>query len=234
VPLPPVPVAAPALSTGTPVLSTRVVLAALDRGASQLEQAMELIRAAGGIADPGTLTLGELDRALLAEHRAVLGSGLEMVATCAACGVPSCFPIDEATLPEPAPRSAWQAPGTGLREPRIADLLGLPADPETAAQVLAARCAAGPEPGPRDPDLLEQVDTALHGTVTGGCVDCGHPVSAVLDVASSVLRAFAAWCSSYEAEVDLLAARYGWSLEAIDALPDPRRRRLAEYAGSRS
>lgn len=214
--------------------AVRDVVAALDGGGSELEQALRLVRAAGRVEEPGRLTLGELDAELLAEHDATFGPGLEAVAVCAGCGTRNAFPLDAETLHPPFPRSGWQAPGAGLSEPLAEDLLGLPGDPGHAAAELAARCAVGPDPGGRDPDLLGEVDTGLHGGVTGACVECGLPVRAPLDVAASVLAHFAALSAAYDAEVHQLAARYGWTLEAIEALPDARRRRLAEYAGARA
>jgi hypothetical protein len=208
------------------------VLAALDRGASELEQAIALVGASTNDARTEQLSIGELDRALLALHRRLLSRDVEVTVACGRCASQNTFVLNGSTVPPLAPLSAWLGPGEGLREPRCVDLLGLPDDPHEAARELAARCEIGPQPGPRDPDRLELVDTSLTGRIHGACVDCGGPVSADIDSAHRVVVALTALRAAYDAEVHVIASRYGWSLDVIDALPDARRRRFASLAGA--
>ena len=214
---------------GPPV---RNVLAALDAGVSELEQAIALVRASSGAEGTEQLSIGELDRALLAVHRRLLGQDLEVTVACRQCESKNTFVLNKYTVPPLTPSSAWLGPGAGLRELRCDDLLGLPDDPDEAARELAVRCAIGPHPGLRDPDRLELVDNSLTGRMHGSCVECGGPVSAEIDIAHRVVVALAALRAAYDAEVHVIASRYGWSLDVIDALPDARRRRFASLAGA--
>jgi hypothetical protein len=207
------------------------VFDALDAGHSEFEQTLEVLRALDPAGVPEELTLGQADRALLAAHDRLLGGGIEVTADCSHCGEPNTFMLTAASVPPDTPRSAWLAPGRGLRQPCCGDLLGLPANPDAAAAELAAVCSIGPAPGSRPADALERIDTSLAGQVQGPCVGCGQTASADVDVAHRVLLALAARRARYDAEVDLLAARYGWPLDVIDALPDARRHRLAAFAG---
>jgi hypothetical protein len=208
------------------------VLAALDSGASELEQAIALVRASTDGESTERLSIGELDRALLGLYRRLLGRDVEVTVACGQCASQNTFVLNRFTVPPLVLSSAWLGPGEGLREPRGEDLLGLPDDPDEAARELAARCAIGPHPGPRDPDQLERVDSSLTGRMHGACVECAGPVSAEIDIAHQVVVALAALRAGYDAEVHVIAARYGWSLDIIDALPDARRHRFASLAGA--
>jgi hypothetical protein len=210
---------------------TVAVFDALDSGRSEFEQTLEVLRALDPAVVPEELTLGQADRGLLAAHDRLIGGGIEVTAECGHCGEPNTFLLAAATVPPDTAMSAWIGPGSGLRQPRCRDLLDLPADPDSAAAALAARCAIGPVARPRPADALERIDTSLAGQVNGPCVGCGTTASAEVDVAHRVLLALAARRARYDAEVDLLAARYGWTLDVIDALPDARRQRLAAFAG---
>jgi hypothetical protein len=210
---------------------TVAVFDALDAGHSEFEQTLEVLRALDPGAVPEELTLGQADRALLAAHDRLIGGGIEVTAECGHCGEPNTFVLTAASVPPDIAMSAWLGAGRGLRQPRCRDLLGLPADPDAAAAELAAACAIGPAAGPRPADALDRIDTSLAGNVQGPCVGCGETTTAEVDVAHRVLLALAARRARYDAEVDLLAARYGWPLDVIDALPDARRHRLAAFAG---
>jgi hypothetical protein len=82
------------------------VLAGLDRGASELEQAVSLVRAS--IDDGGSeqLSIGEPDRALLALHRRLLGRDVEVTVACGGCGSQNTFVLNGSTVPPLALRTA--------------------------------------------------------------------------------------------------------------------------------
>jgi hypothetical protein len=90
------------------------------------------------------------------------------------------------------------------------------------------RCVVGaPSRPPREEDL-EGIEDSLAGPVALACVECGAGLEVAADVQRLVLEALQRHAAAVEREVHLLARAYGWSLAAIEALPDERRRRFAE------
>jgi hypothetical protein len=211
--------------------SRLAVLCAIDQATTEFGEALALL-AECGLGDCAGLPVGLIDRLLLRAHHAVLGSDLEVVVGCSVCGVLNALPLGPDDVPEYAPRSAWSAPGAGTREPTGGDLVGLPEDAEAAAEELERRCRIGPSAAPRDAEALDRVDQSLSGTVHAACTECGADVTMDLDVQHLVTAAVAEAVAGVDVEVHLIAARYGWSLASIEALPDPRRMRLAALAGS--
>jgi hypothetical protein len=207
-------------------LSAAAAVAALGSADDELGQVLALHRAAG-VQEPERLTLAIGDRRLLALHRSLTGRDVEVGATCAECEAVSVAVLSAQAVPPHAARTAWLGPGGGLREPTYGDLLGLPADPRAAEAALLRRCtvgASGIAPGPPD---LERIDDSLAGPIAFGCAACGAAVEVAVDVEQLVLEALQRHAGEIEVEIHLLAGAYGWSLPAIEALPDERRRRLA-------
>ena len=206
---------------------TRVsMLRQLDRAGSEIEQAM-LLLAESGVPDVAALPVGVIDRLLLHLHRRMLGEDLGCVVACPSCGVLNALPLGPDDVPAYAPRSAWCARGSGVREPTGGDLLGLPEEVSLAGEVLLGRCAIGPADGPRELAALDRAEQSLSGTVRASCTECAASIESPVDVQALVVAAVAAVAAEVDVEVHLLASRYGWDLDTIEALPDSRRSRLA-------
>jgi hypothetical protein len=71
------------------------------------------------------------------------------------------------------------------------------------------------------------------GGVGGACPACGAAVEALFDVAGFVVAELRFHSAGVYADVDVLAAAYGWDEAAILALPGARRRRYAELVRER-
>jgi hypothetical protein len=207
-------------------LSAAAAVAALGSADDELGQVLALHRATG-VQEPERLTLSVGDRQLLALHRALTGRDVEVAATCAGCDAVSVAVLSPQTVPPHATRTAWLAPGGGLREPTYGDLLELPADPQVAEAELVRRCIVGAPARAPDPQELERIDGSLAGPIALACAACGAAVEVAADVERLVLEGLQRHAEEIEVEVHLLAGAYGWSLPAIEALPDERRRRLA-------
>jgi len=214
-----------------PAPSRLAVLRAFETADSEFGQVIALLRACG-IADCMPYPVGVIDRLLLRAHHAVLHRDLEVAVACPACRVLNALPLGIDDVPEYSPRSAWCGPGIGVREPTGADLADLPDNAEEAALELESRCRIGPADGPVAADALDCVDQSLCGTVRVTCIECGAPVSEFIDVQHLVTAAIADAVADVDVEIHLIASRYGWELATIESLPDARRVRLAELAGS--
>jgi hypothetical protein len=206
--------------------SRAAVTGALESASDELGQALALLRAAG-VEEPERLPVADGDRRLLELHRALTGRDLEVAVACRECETVSAAVLSAETVPREAPRMAWLGPGAGLRAPVYEDLLGLPAEPAEAEAALLRRCVVGEPPRAPEAEELERVDDSLTGPVVLACVECGATLEAAVDVEQLVLEGLQRLAADVELEIHLLAGAYGWSLSAIEALPDERRRRLA-------
>ena len=207
-------------------LSGTAAIAALGSAGDELGQVLALHRAAG-VHEPERLAVSVGDRRLLALHRLLTGRDVEVAATCTACDAVSVAVLSPHTVAPPAARTAWLGPGGGLREPTYGDLLELPADPRAAEAELLRRCTVGTPARAPGADELERVDDSLAGPIRLACAACGAAVEVAVDVERLVLEGLQRHAAEIELEVHLLAGAYGWSLPAIEALPDERRRRFA-------
>jgi hypothetical protein len=201
------------------------LLDVFEQAEGELEQVLVVLRACG-VERPEALPLGEGDRELLAAHRELTGSDVELTVTCGACEEVSSVWLAPERLPAPGASMARLGSGGGLREATYADLLGLPAN--DAENELLRRCTVGAPSRAPTPDDTELVDGSLSGPLVIECVGCGVRVEAPLDVERLVLDLLGRHLADVDVEVHLLASRYGWTLSAIESLPDARRRRLAE------
>lgn len=208
-----------------PTLNGNAAVAALGSSATELGQVLALHRAAG-VQEPERLTISVGDRWLLATYRELTARDVELAATCAGCEAMSVAVLSPTTVPPEAPRTAWLS-GGGLREPTYGDLLELPADPEAAEIELLRRCTVGTPARAPSPEDLERVDDSLAGPIRFACVECGAALEVGADVERLVLEGIQWQAVEIEFEIHLLARAYGWSLPAIEALPDGRRRRFA-------
>ena len=80
---------------------------------------------------------------------------------------------------------------------------------------------------------LDRVDDSLAGPILLACVECGELLEVAADVELLALAGLQRHALEVEHEIHLLAGAYGWSLDAIEALPDERRRRLAQLVADR-
>jgi hypothetical protein len=207
------------------------LLAALDSAADELGQAMAVLAATG--LDPAATTVGAGDRALLALVVALTGSALEVTVPCPRCGTVNSIMLTESAVSAYEPRTRWFAPGSGVREPTYADLGGLPADERDAAAALGYRCTVGQVELADAIAALADVDGSLAGPIECTCVGCATPMFVEADVEQLALDRLRAAADDVDREIDLLASRYRWELATIEALPDRRRRRLAQLAVTR-
>jgi hypothetical protein len=203
-------------------------IAALGSSENELGQVLALLRAAG-VAEPERLSVAAGDRRLLELHRRLTGRDVEVAVTCTACGTVNSAVVSHETVPEEAPRSVPLGTGGGVRSPTYADLLDLPSDPTDAVRELLRRCTLGAPSRPALPAELEQVDDSLTGPLLLECVECGGLLEAAVDIELLALAGLQGYALAVEHDIHLLARAYGWSLAAIEALPDERRRRLARF-----
>jgi hypothetical protein len=206
-------------------LSAAGAIAALGTADDELGQVIALHRAAG-VREPERLALSVGDRRLLALHRSLTGRDVEVAATCAECETVSVAVLSAQTVAPHAERTGWLCPGSGLREPTYGDLLDLPADAQVAEAELVRRCIVGAMPPAPDPEALERIDGSLAGPIALACA-CGAVMEVAADVERLVLEGLQRHAGEIEVEIHLIADAYGWSLPAIEDLPDERRRRFA-------
>jgi hypothetical protein len=207
--------------------------AVLDDAQSAIAQAVEVLRftvpptelARYGVDDAAMLPVGIADRSLLEAHETLLGRPLERTVGCEACGAWTTLPLGRGDVAEHWPVSAWLGPGSGAREPTYADLLATAGAPD----VLLARCAIGEGATLTD---LARVEGSLSGPLRSQCVECGAPLVEEVDVLALAVGALGELRAQIDREVHLLATAYGWDPSTIDALPDRRRRRLAELVSA--
>ena len=212
--------------------SGAAAIAALGSSGDELGQVLALLRASG-VEEPERLSVAAGDRRLLELHRALTGRDVEVAVACQACDTVNAAVLSPASVPPPAPRNAWLGRGGGLREPTYGDLLALPADPDAAERELLRRCTVGSPARPADPGELDRVDDSLAGPILLVCVECGELLEVAADVELLALAGLQRHALEVEHEIHLLAGAYGWSLDAIEALPDERRRRLAQLVADR-
>jgi hypothetical protein len=211
-------------------------------GRHPLEQALVVL----GAAEPGAswdelvaLDVAERERRLLEIHERTLGPRLDCAATCPACGEQLEFALDTRALDAAAaPTGALEAGGVRFRLPDSSDLAlaSACADPEEGRRVLAERCAldaSGPLQERAVAAMAERMGTvagAADTVVALACPACGEGWSALLDLPSFLWAEVAAAARRLMAEVDALARAYGWTEDAVLALPARRRRDYVEMA----
>lgn len=211
-------------ATGLAALAT-----ALDTAGSAIAQAIEVLRFAApdadlrrcGVADAADLPVGAADRALLSAHELLLGRPLERTVQCGGCGEWTTLPLGRADVPPHRPICAWKGRRAGASEPSYADILAAAGSPAA----LLERCAVGDG---ATLDDLARIEGSLAGPLHSRCIGCGDVLLDDVDVMSLVVAALGEVRATVDREVHLLATAYGWDPETIDALPDDRRRRLAD------
>jgi hypothetical protein len=180
---------------------------------------------AAGLPEPGSASVGEVNRALLRLWRDEFGDTLECVATCPDCGerLEAELAVDEVLARAPTA-------GGEMRLPTLDDLdaAAEARSVEAARQELARRCGGG------DPDAmseaLEAADPHLAIALSLRCPGCGRALAAVVDVAAHVAAAVDRRARVLFDDVAELAAAYGWTEDDVLRLPPARRRAYAERA----
>ncbi|WP_171165703.1 hypothetical protein [Streptomyces sp. I05A-00742] len=220
----------------------------LSRRGSAGDRVVALLLAVDG-PDALGYPLGTRNQRLLLVHRSLVGRPVEAHVLCPACGTDNEFvlPVEDVTG---LPRAAADAVARlvvgdaepAFRLPLLADLTAVAGrSPSDGLRALASRTCLDEPPllGPDDLDRLvdawEALDPAGSLRVGLSCAECGHTVAADADPADFVARDLDVLVDGLMREVDVIAGGYGWSEEAILALPTPRRRRYVELiTGGRS
>jgi hypothetical protein len=234
-------------------LTGRDEMLLLETGGSEPERGLAFLeRLACGGADPARLPVADVDALFLLLRRAMIGERIVAEALCSApgCGAPVDLAFEISGFlshhrPQAPRLRGWDltpdAAAEGWFELRRAGPTGaavrfrLPTasdERDAAHQVdgaaaLAQSCFA-PFPPPRAAAIAAETAMAalappLAGTLAGSCPDCGAELSAPFDPRRYILAEFTARAAFVSEEVDVLAARYHWSEEAILDLPSRRR-----------
>ena len=208
-------------------MEAAALLPSLDGSSSEVAQVIALLGAAG-FDEPEHLSVGDGDRHLLTLYQSVTGEVMEVLVACPACDELCGAKIDLEQLPPSRPRLAVLGRGGGLREPRYADLLDLPAEPAQAVGEICTRCVVGsPTRAPSASDL-ELVDDSLSGPILTACSSCGEPIAVDVDIEQMVVEGLARRAYEVDREIHALASAYHWSLGEIESLGEDRRHALAE------
>jgi hypothetical protein len=229
-------------------LAGELLLAAWEAGtrAPELRRPLALLSAAlpgTSQADLAALPIAARDLGLLRLRELTFGPKLAVFGACPACGERLEFTLDAGELAVRLETAAaagpveWTEEGRGyqLRPVTTGDLLATLAasDPETAQDMLLARCLDQAPPYP--PSVVKRFEE-LHADAEIRCaIDC--PACAArhvhdLDIARFLWREVAAAARRLLAEVHVLAAAYGWAEQDILALSAHRRAAYLELSGT--
>ena len=184
--------------------------------------------------------MGDVD-ALIAElRRAAIGDGLVAEGRCATCATPVDvdFSLEAllsharprtSRLAEPAEEGWWRLRGsdTRFRIPTAADV-----EASSDLADLVARCVTGTPDVRRVERALSALAPTLRTTGLGECPECGAEVVVDVDARTLCLEELRFLAGGVLEDVHLLASAYGWSEDAILALPSPRRQAYAEMIRS--
>jgi hypothetical protein len=201
----------------------------------------------GGALVWADVTLTDLDAALLAIRRLVIGERIASSARCAAggCGarIDLGFEItDYLAQHQPRmPRNVARADSpewfrldgstVWFRLPTAADLAAIAGDRDPERE-LARRCI---RPGEVSARIRRRIERAmeslapnLYGELAGACPECGARVAIAFDPQRYVVEELRQRAAFVFEEVHLIARGYRWSERAILRLPRARRVRYAE------
>jgi hypothetical protein len=221
--------------------------AGVDRGLAQRVAGALVRPAEGGTVVWGDVTLTDLDAALLALRRLVLG---DRIASSARCTAPGCgAPIDLGFrvtdyLAQHAPRtprnavrieaSEWyrlDGSTVSFRLPTSADLDAITDDRDPERE-LARRCIRPADVSARIrrriERAMESLAPSLYGDLAGACPECGAIVHVAFDPQRYVLEELRQRAVFVFEEIHLIARGYRWTERAILQLPRQRRARYAE------
>ena len=194
----------------------------------------------------GTMTVAECNLLLLDLHELSFGPMLDAVGTCERCEAPFEFSVPVVELRTIAASRAgdhvlsWRDGDRRyrLRAVTTEDLLGSTelADPHEAQEYLLSLCLVVSPTGSaeRSPALLQKFDQLHAGTeliCTITCPECGSQELVDLDIARFLWTEVRRAASRLLKEINVLAAGYGWSEQAILQLSARRRAAYLELLG---
>jgi hypothetical protein len=219
-------------------LSDQHVIAAWEGGrtATAPERARLLLALLGDADAAETMSVGERDRRFIAVLAAGFGRQVEAVADCSACGAIIEIGFDalafaEACGPAGEARVTLASGDThGLRLPTTHDIIASQ-QADDPAGALAQSCLADQAGGARlTSDDVERVgqalvaaDPLLDPVIATTCPECGADQQVSFDAAAFLWDRMATRARNLLTQVHLLARAYGWSEDAILALPERRR-----------
>ncbi|OLL27502.1 hypothetical protein BTH42_32170 [Burkholderia sp. SRS-W-2-2016] len=205
-----------------------------------------LVRAMDDTRACGDDTLGDRNRRLLRLHCALVRGPLEACVKCSACGVDNELDLPlKAFLDTPAaPRDARVKLNLGrgmgvFRLPRMTDIEAAAASHDVRSAVLERCRVDGAGSVLHELAMLrlgrrfEVIDPLSNIVVNITCVGCGTALAASVEVAALVAHEIDAIVEGLYRDVDRLASTYGWSEDAILALPVERRHRYVAMAALR-
>ena len=191
-----------------------------------------------------SLSITDLDAAMLAIRRMALGDAIRTTVQCACKDrIEIGFGIAE-YLEHHAPRRPRQVRGPCAEEwweidggegrfrlPSVADQLAISVHPDPLGE-LERRCFRPAELTKRDRRRMEAAMAAmapdLFGALQGTCPNCAATVQVAFDPQQYVVAELRLRAAFVFEEVHMLAARYGWHERDILAMPHSRRARYAE------
>lgn len=184
------------------------------------------------------LTIGDRERLVLAVWRLTFGARMELVLTCphGDCGAPMDIDFEiAAEAAPPAPRSAVHrvvrdGAQARFRLPCGTDLEVLARQPEAGADALLDRCLVDVH-GTLSASLRAAVEAEIAELSSGqgdemeaACPQCGRSFVAPFEPVTALLTRLGRGRDELDSDVHLLSLHYHWPLDAILALPRPRRR----------
>ena len=183
-------------------------------------------------------TLGARNRRLLALHAELSDAPIEARLRCPQCGTDNAFEVPAADIldcpvPDPGTRVGIRSGNRRLsfRLPCMADLAAAAGAADDALGLIVARCRiGGGEPVSaavveRLSARFEALDPAARIIVDIGCAECRSPLRASVDLAEFLAAGVERLVGQLQREIHVVAGAYGWSEDAILALPPERRRR---------
>ena len=187
------------------------------------------------------ISIGRRDSCLIDLRERLFGGAVEAVTPCGRCGeaIAIEFELETIRAPHAAPGTvvAIRAEGRSLRFrlPDSTDLIAIEQerDFDAAERRLLGRCLVPGRPGDaeraqaasdRISRALGEADPQAEVMLDIACPACGEGQAAPFDIVTHLWSEIADWVMGLFEDVDVLAARYGWSEADIFAMGPARRR----------
>ncbi len=237
-------------------LSASELLAVWERGRRQppVRQALLLLEAACPDETPealAALPVGRRDARLLKLRASMLGSHLESVVACPACGEQLEFSLEAETLlvasEEDLPETfTIQSDGyeVSFRLPNSLDLADVATDKDAAVPQVLERCLVQARHQNEDVsvaqlpegaitamiDRMRQADPQAEVHLALSCPACAHQWQSLFDIVSFFWSELEAWAQRLLYDVHTLASTYGWREADILAMSAWRREQYLNMA----
>ncbi len=207
-----------------------------------VDRALTLLQLGAPIAgDPARTSIGVRDTSLMRLRRCLFGSVVEGTCACPGCDetIELSFDLDDVlakaeTVASEETRSL-EGGTVRYRLPTSQDLLEALAhnDDEDAKAALLACCVLE---SPTDEsvvsaaviDAMAEAEPLADIVVAASCPACERSWTETFDIGSFLWAEIGAWRARSLSDIHALASAYGWSEEAIVALPHGRRRAYLE------